>query len=60
MLLAGLYGYETWSFRRYMVGKMALKRIYGSGRREIIGVWRMLHDELHNLDRSPNITTVIK
>jgi hypothetical protein len=37
-----------------------LRRIFGSKRDEIMGGWRKLHNEFHNLYSSPNIIRVIK
>jgi hypothetical protein len=37
----------------------ALRRIFDSRRDEIIGGWRKLHNELHNMYSSPKITRMI-
>ena len=61
-----LYGCEAWSLklreeRRLRVFEnRILRRIFGPKRDEN-GEWRRLHnEELHSLDRSPNIVRVIK
>jgi hypothetical protein len=40
--------------------KRVLRRIYGPERDEILGEWRKLHNELHDLHSSPNIIRIIK
>jgi len=60
-----LYGCETWSLtlreeRRLRVFENRVLRIFGSKRDEVIREWRRLHEELHDLYCSPNITWVIK
>jgi hypothetical protein len=37
-----------------------LRRIYGPKRDEILGDWRKLRNELHDLKSSPNIIRIIK
>jgi hypothetical protein len=37
-----------------------LRRIFGLKRDEVIGGWRKLHNELHNLFTSPSIIRMIK
>jgi hypothetical protein len=37
-----------------------LRRIFGPQGDEVIGGWRKLHNELHNLYGSPSIITIIK
>jgi hypothetical protein len=37
-----------------------LRRICGLKRDEVMGGWRKLHDELHNLYASPNIIRMMK
>jgi hypothetical protein len=37
-----------------------LRRIFGSKRDEVIGGWRKLHNEIHNLYCSPSIIRIIK
>jgi hypothetical protein len=37
-----------------------LRGIFGIKRVEIIGGWRRLHNEIHNLYVTPNIITMIK
>ena len=37
-----------------------LRRIFGPKRDEVTGEWRKLHEELNDLDSSPNIVWVIK
>jgi hypothetical protein len=36
-----------------------LEKIFGSKRDEIRGILRQLHEELHNLYSSPNVTSMI-
>jgi len=62
-----LYGCQTWLLtlreeRRLRVFEnMVLRRIFGSKRNEVTGVWRELHnEELNDLYCSPNIVRVIK
>jgi len=62
-----LYGCETWSLtlreeRRLRVFEnRALRRIFRSGRDEVTGEWRRLHnEELNDLYSSPDIARVIK
>jgi hypothetical protein len=40
--------------------KMMLRGIFGPKRVEVVGGWRRLHNELHNLYASSNIIRVIK
>ena len=61
------YGCETWSLILREVMKlrvfeiMVLRRIFGTGRDEVTGEWRRLHnEELNDLYCSPNIVRVIK
>jgi hypothetical protein len=37
-----------------------LRRIFGPKRDEVTGVWRKLHNELHNLYASPTIIRMVK
>jgi hypothetical protein len=37
-----------------------LRRMFGPKRDEIIGGWRKLHNEFHNLYSSPNIIRMMK
>jgi hypothetical protein len=61
-----LYGCETWSLALREKHKLrvfenrVLMRIFGLKRDEVIGGWRKLHEKLHDLYSSPNITTMIK
>jgi hypothetical protein len=62
-----LHGCETWSLtlreehRLRVFENRVLRRIFGSKRDEVSGVWRKLHnEELHNLYSSPSIIRVIK
>ena len=61
-----LYGCETWSLtlreeRRLRVFEnRALRRIFGPKRDEVTGEWRKLHNELNDLNCSPNIVRVVK
>jgi PAS domain-containing protein len=41
-------------------GNRGLRRIFGLKRDEVIGGWRKLHTELHNLYSSPSIIRMIK
>jgi hypothetical protein len=43
-----------------VVENRVLRKIFGPKRDEVIGGWRKLHEELHNLYSSPNIITMIK
>ena len=60
-----LYGCETWpltlreEFRLRLFENRILRRIFGP-KRDANREWRRLHNELHNLYRSPNIVMVIK
>jgi hypothetical protein len=61
-----LYGCETWSLALREEHKLrvfenrVLMGIFGLKRDEVIGGWRKLHEKLHSLYSSPNITTMIK
>ena len=62
-----LYVFETWSLtlreeRRLRVFEnRVLRRIFGTKRDEVTGVWRKLHnEEINDLYSSPNIFGVIK
>jgi hypothetical protein len=61
-----LYGWETWSLtlseehRLKVFENRVLRRIFGPKRDEVIGGWRKLHTELHNLYCSPSIIRIIK
>jgi hypothetical protein len=63
---AVLYGYERWSLtqrenRVRVFEKRVLRGIFGHMKEEVMGGWRILHnEELCNLYTSPNITEVIK
>jgi hypothetical protein len=37
-----------------------LRKIFRPKREKVIGVWKRLHEELHDLYSSPNIAQVIK
>jgi hypothetical protein len=50
-----LYGYETLSLTLRV-----RKRIFGPQRDEVMGGWRKLHNELHNLYSSPHTIRMIK
>ena len=67
IILLVLNGCETWSLtlreeRRLRVFEnRVLRRIFGTGRDEVTGEWRKLHDEeLNDLYCSPNIVRVMK
>jgi hypothetical protein len=55
-----LYGCETWSLTLReehglrVFEKRVLRRISGQKRDEVMGGWRKMHNELHNLYSSPN------
>jgi len=62
-----LYGCETWSLtfreecRLKVFEDRVLRRIFGSKRDEVTGVWRKLHnEELYDVYSSPNSVQVIK
>ena len=62
-----LYGCETWSLTLWEERKlrvfenMVLRRIFVTGKDEVTGEWRRLHnEELNDLYSSPNIVRVIK
>jgi hypothetical protein len=61
-----LYGCETWSLtlreehRLKVFENRVLRRIFGPRRDEVMGDWRKLHNELHNLYSSPNIIRMFK
>jgi len=62
-----LYGCETWSLtlreesRLTVFENMVLRRIFGSKRDEVTGVWRKLrNEELNYLYSAPSIDWVIK
>jgi hypothetical protein len=61
-----LYGCETWSLtlreehRLREFENRVLRRILGPKREEVIGGWRKLQEELHNLYSSPSIIRIIK
>jgi len=65
VLLIVLYGCETWSLtlskeHRLRVSKnRMLRRIFGPKREEVVGGWRRMHNEFHNLYALPNIIRVI-
>jgi hypothetical protein len=42
-----------------MFDNMVLRRIFGSKRDEVMGDWRKLHNELHNLYALSNIIRTI-
>jgi hypothetical protein len=66
MLALVLYGCETCSgalregHKLGVLEKRVLRRIFGPKREERAGGWRILHEELHNLQSSPNIIRMIK
>jgi hypothetical protein len=66
ILPAVLYGCETWSLtlreghRLWVSENRVLRRIFGLRRKEVVGGWRRLHEELHNLCASSNIIRMIK
>jgi hypothetical protein len=43
-----------------MFENRVLRRIFGPKRDEIIGGWRKLHNEVHNLYSSPSVIRMIK
>ena len=62
-----LYGCEIWSLtlreehRLRVFENEVLRKIFGAKRDEIKGKWRKLHNaELHSLNSSPNIITILK
>jgi hypothetical protein len=62
-----LYGCETWSLtlreehRLRVFENRVLRKIFGLKRNEVIGGWRVLHnEELHSLYCSPSIIRIIK
>jgi hypothetical protein len=62
-----VYGCETWSLtlreerRLRVIENRVLRRIFGSKRDEVTGVWRKLHNgKLNDLYSSPTIVQVIK
>jgi hypothetical protein len=61
-----LYGCETWSLilreehRLKVFVNKVLKRIFGPEKDEILGGWRILHNERHKFFSSPNIIRMIK
>ena len=62
-----LCGCVTWSLtlreerRVKMFENRVLKRVFGSKRDEVTGVWRKVHnEELNDLYSSPKITQVMK
>jgi hypothetical protein len=59
------YWYGTWSLtlreeRRLRVFEDRVLRIFGLKRDEVMGGWRKLHSELHNLYSLPSIIRMIK
>jgi hypothetical protein len=60
------YGCETWSLtsreghRPRVSENRVLRRIFGSKRDGVVGGWRKLHDELHNLYGLPSLIRMIK
>jgi hypothetical protein len=62
-----LYECETWSLtlreehRLEVFENRVLRRIFGPSRDEVTGEWRKPHnEELHDLNSSPSIITIIK
>ena len=62
-----LYGCETWSLTRREERRLGvfenrvLRRVFGTKRNEVTGVWRKLHnEELSDLYSLPNILRVVK
>jgi hypothetical protein len=61
-----LYGYETWFLtlrKEHRLGvfeSRMLRQIFGLQSEEVAGGWRRLHDELHNMNASPNNIKMIK
>jgi hypothetical protein len=62
-----LYGCKSWSLKLREENRLrvfenrVLRRIFGSKRDEVTGVWRKQHnEEFHELYSSPNIVRVIK
>ena len=67
VILPVVYGCETWSLTLRQEHKlrvfenMALRRIFGPKRVEVLGEWRKVHDdEFNDLYYSPNIVRVIQ
>jgi hypothetical protein len=66
ILPAVLYGCQTWSLtlkkehRLRVFENRVLWRIFGPKRVEVMGDWRNLHNELHDLYLSPSIIRMIK
>jgi hypothetical protein len=67
ILSLNLYGCETWSLnlseerRLRLFENWVLRGIFGTGRDEVTGEWKKLHnDEMNDLCNSPNIVRVIK
>jgi hypothetical protein len=61
-----VYGCETWSLtlrkehRLRVFENRVLRRIFGPRNDEVLGGWRKLHNELHNLCCSPRIIRITK